>query len=105
MGVPGLLLGARRVPFFHDDASVFGQSGTAVALSGPTSSAIAVVAEGDALSDPITGNEHERERPELLRSLACPGDLGDPRAYRIQIRGDLMLPAHRSHMIAIVSPE
>ena len=81
------------------------QNGAAVALSGPTSSAIAVVAEGDALPDGITGNEHEQERPELLRWLARPGDLGDPRAYGIQIRGDSMLPAYRPHMIAIVSPE
>ena len=81
------------------------QNGAAVALSGPTSSAIAVVAEGDAPPDGITGNERERERPKVLRWLARPGDLGDPRAYGIQIRGDSMLPAYRPHMIAIVSPE
>ncbi len=80
------------------------QSGGAVALSGPTSSAIAVVAEGGAVPDGITGNEREQERPKVLHWLSRPGDLGDPRAYGIEIRGDSMLPAYRPNMIAIVSP-
>ena len=80
------------------------QSGAAVTLSDPTSSAIAVVAEGDALRDGITWNEREQERPEVLRWLSRPGDLDDPRAYGIQIRGDSMLPAYRPNMIALVSP-
>ena len=66
---------------------------------------IAVVAEGDALPDGITWDEREQERPEVLRWLCRPGDLGDPKAYGIQIRGDSMLPAYRPNMIAIVSPE
>ena len=66
---------------------------------------IAVLAEGDALPDGITWDERAQERPEVLRWLSCPGDLGDPKAYGVQIRGDSMLPAYRPNMIAIVSPE
>ena len=66
---------------------------------------IAVVAEGDALPDGITWDERAQERPEVLRWLSRPGDLGDPKAYGVQIRGDSMLPAYRPNMIAIVSPE
>ena len=66
---------------------------------------IPVVAEGDTLPDGITWDERAQERPEVLRWLSCPGDLGDPKAYGIQIRGDSMLPAYRPNMIAIVSPE
>ncbi len=69
-----------------------------------TSSAIAVVAEGDALPDGITWNESGQERPKVLRWLFRPGDLRDPRAYGIEIRGDSMLPAYRPNMIALVSP-
>ncbi len=80
------------------------RSGGAVVLSDAASSAIAVVAEGDALSDGITWNERERERPKVLRRVPRPGGLGDPRAYGIEIRGDSMVPAYRPNMIAIVSP-
>ena len=66
---------------------------------------IPVVAEGDTLPDGITWDERAQERPEVLRWLSRPGDLGDPKAYGIQIRGDSMLPAYRPNMIAIVSPE
>ena len=66
--------------------------------------AIAVVGEGDALPDDIAPGEHEQERPEVLGWLPRPADLGDPRAYGVQIRGDAMLPAYRPKMIALVSP-
>ena len=66
---------------------------------------IPVVAEGDTLPDGITWDERAQERPEVLRWLSRPGDLGDPKAYGIQIRGDSMLPAYRPNMIVIVSPE
>ena len=66
---------------------------------------IAVVAEGDALPDGITWDERAQERPEVLWWLSRPGDLGDPKAYGVQIRGDSMLPAYRPNMIAIMSPE
>ena len=66
---------------------------------------IPVVAEGDTLPDGITWDERAQERPEVLWWLSRPGDLDDPKAYGIQIRGDSMLPAYRPNMIAIVSPE
>ena len=66
---------------------------------------IAVVAEGDAFPDGIAWDEREQERPAVLGWLSRPGDLGDPHAYGIRIRGDSMLPAYRPNMIAIVSPE
>ena len=70
-----------------------------------TARPIAVVAEGDAAPDGVTArNERPQGRPEVLRWLPRPGDLGDPKAYGVEIRGDSMLPAYRPNMIAIVSP-
>ena len=67
---------------------------------------IAVVAEGDVLPDEVaTRNARAQGRPKVLRWLSRPGDLGDPRAYGVEILGDSMLPAYRPNMIAIVSPE
>ena len=58
-----------------------------------TWSHIAVVGEGDA-----------RDRSKVLGWLPRPADLGDPDAYGVQIRGDAMMPAYRTNMIALVSP-
>ena len=41
---------------------------------------------------------------DIVQWIARPGDLQDPNAYGVQIRGDSMLPAYRPTMIAIVSP-
>ena len=60
---------------------------------------IPVIAEGDALPDGITWDEREQERPAVLGWLSRPGDLGDPNAYGIRIRGDArsrVLAKHRS---------
>lgn len=66
---------------------------------------IAVVAEGDGFPYGVaTRDERPRGRPQVLRWLSRPGDLGDPQAYGVEIRGDSMLPAYRPNMIAIVSP-
>ena len=65
---------------------------------------IAVAAEGDALPDGTAWDEREQERPAVLGWISRPGDLGDPNAYGIRIRGDSMLPAYRPNMVAIVSP-
>ena len=65
---------------------------------------IAIVAEGDALPDGIAWEERQQARPAVLEWLPRPGDLVDPNAYGIRIRGDSMLPAFRPNMIAIVSP-
>ena len=80
------------------------EGGAAGAVPARTRSDIAVVAEGDALPDGIAWNEREQERPAVVGWLSRPGDLVDPNAYGIWIRGDSMLPAFRPNMIAIVSP-
>ena len=69
-----------------------------------TGSDIAVVAEGDALPDGNAWGEREQARPAVLEWLSRPGDLVDPNAYGVRIRGDSMLPAFRPNMVAIVSP-
>jgi len=66
---------------------------------------IAVVAEGDALPGGTAWDEREQERPPVLGWLPRPGDLCDPSAYGVRIRGDSMLPAFRPNMVVIVSPE
>ena len=80
------------------------EGGAVGAVPGRTWSDIAVVAEGDALPDDIAWDEREQARPAVLEWLSRPGDLVDPNAYGIRIRGDSMLPAFRPNMIAIVSP-
>ena len=54
---------------------------------------IAVVAEGDAYPDGIAWDEREQARPAVLEWWSRSGDLVDPNAYGIRIRGDSMLPA------------
>ena len=39
-----------------------------------------------------------------MRWVCPPGDLHDPNAYGIQVRGDSMIPAHRPNSVAIASP-
>lgn len=65
---------------------------------------IAVVAEGDALPDGAAWDEREQEPPAVLGWISRPGDVGDPNAYAVRIRGDSMRPAYRPNMVAIVSP-
>ena len=66
---------------------------------------IAVVAEGDVLPSGNKWDEGEQQRPPILEWLARPGDLRDPSAYGVRIRGDSMIPAFRPNMTVIVSPE
>ena len=61
-----------------------------------------VIAEGAAF--PAGGRVRGQEPVEIVQRLPRPGDLQDPSAYGVQIRGDSMLPAHRPAMVAIVSP-
>ena len=75
-----------------------------VRAGGAVGSDIAVVAEGDAHPDGIAWEEREQARPAVLEWLSRPGDLVDPNAYGVRIRGDSMLPAFRPNMVAIVSP-
>ena len=86
----------------YDRIQAGGAVGAAPAGTGP---AIAVVAEGDALLHGTTWDECEQQWPAVSGWLSRPGDLGDPSAYGIRIRGDSMLPAFRPNQIAIVSPE
>ena len=80
------------------------EGGAAGAVPARTWSDIAVVAEGDALPDGIAWDEREQARPAVLEWLSRPGDLVDPNAYGVRIRGDSMLPAFRPNMVAIMSP-
>ena len=80
------------------------EGGAVGAVPAGTGSDIAVVAEGDALPDGIAWEEREQARPAVLEWLSRPGDLVDPNAYGVRIRGDSMLPAFRPNMVAIVSP-
>ena len=65
---------------------------------------VPVVAEGDTLPDGVAWNDRGKEQAGILRWLFRPGDVRDPNAYGVEIRGDSMLPAYRPAMIAIVSP-
>ena len=62
-----------------------------------------MIAEGDAFP---ARRVRGQEPAEIVQRLPRPGDLQDPRAYGVRIRGDSMLPAHRPAMamVAIVSP-
>ena len=61
-----------------------------------------MIAEGAAF--PAGGRTRGQEPAEIVQRLSRPGDLQDPNAYGVWIRGDSMLPAHRPVMVAIVSP-
>ena len=65
---------------------------------------IPVVAEGDPAPEGVTWNGRGQQRADIVQWLAPPGDLRDPNAYGVQIRGDSMVPAHRPNTILIVSP-
>ena len=80
------------------------EGGAVGAVPASAGSDIAVVAEGDALPDGLAWEECEQARPAVLEWLSRPGDLVDPNAYGVRIRGDSMLPAFRPNMVAIMSP-
>lgn len=67
------------------------------------SAGIPVVAEGEA---PPSAAPHDRTaaRTGAVRWVCPPGDLHDPNAYGIQVRGDSMMPALRPNRVAIASP-
>ena len=79
-------------PAAHDDSSI------------ETRADIPVVGEGCACPLGITSDDRGREPEVVLRWLSRPGDLRDPNAYGVRIRGNSMLPAHPPNTIAIVSP-
>ena len=64
---------------------------------------VPVVAEGETVPEGVT--PADRERAGIAQWIQRPGDLRDPNAYGVQIRGDSMVPAHRPGSIAIVSPD
>ena len=65
---------------------------------------IPVVAEGDALPEGAAADDRESERAGVVQWVSRPGDLRDPNAYGVRIRGDSMIPAYRPNSIAIVAP-
>ena len=65
---------------------------------------IPVVAEGDAPPEGVTRDDRVRERGVIVQWVSRPGDLRDPNAYGVRVRGDSMIPAHRPNTIASVSP-
>ena len=65
---------------------------------------IPVVAEGDALPEGVTRDDRATERSGVVQWVFRPGDLSDPDAYGVRIRGDSMIPAYRPNTIAIMAP-
>ena len=88
----------------RDAGGVTGAEASRVDFSVEASPGIPVVAEGDAAPEGITWNDRGQQRADIVQWVAPPGDLRDPNAYGIQIRGDSMVPAHRPNTISIVSP-
>ena len=75
-----------------------------VDFSVETPTDIPVVAEGDASPAGVTWDGRKREQTGVVRWVSRPGDLRDPNAYGVQIRGNSMIPAYRPNTIAIVAP-
>ncbi len=69
-----------------------------------TGSDLPVVAEGSALPPGFTHGGPRKEHPEIVQWVSRPGDLRDPHAFGVRVRGDSMIPAYRPNTIAIVSP-
>ena len=69
-----------------------------------TRSDIPVVAEGGALPPGFAHGGPRREHPEVVQWVSRPGDLSDPHAFGVRVRGDSMIPAYRPNTIAIVAP-
>ena len=65
---------------------------------------IPVVAEGEASPSSAIRRDGTAERTGVVRWVCPPGDLHDPNAYGIRVRGDSMIPAHRPNTVAIASP-
>ena len=65
---------------------------------------VPVVAEGDALPEGFASVGRRTEQPGIVQWVSRPGDLRDPNAYGVRIRGDSMLPAYRPNTIAIATP-
>lgn len=65
---------------------------------------IPVVAEGEASPASATRGDRTAARTGVVHRVCPPGDLYDPNAYGIQVRGDSMIPAHRPNTIAIAAP-
>ena len=70
--------------------------------SAETPAEIPVIAEGETFRG--EARDRKREPNGIVQWTSRPGDLRDPDAYGVRIRGDSMVPAHRPTMIAIVSP-
>ena len=75
-----------------------------VDFSVETPADIPVVAEGDASPAGVTWDGRKREQTGIVQWVSRPGDLRDPNAYGVQVRGNSMVPAYRPNTIAIVAP-
>ena len=75
-----------------------------VDFSVETPADIPVVAEGDASPAGVTWGGQKREQTGIVQWVSRPGDLRDPNAYGVQVRGNSMVPAYRPNTIAIVAP-
>ena len=77
-------------------AAAAGDVATTMDLLRGTTPDIPVVAEGDVAPAPVTWRGAKSQTsPEILLRLPRPGDLDDPDAYGVVVRGDAMMPAHR----------
>lgn len=76
-----------------------GRDAASVDLAVEALAEIPVVAEGEVAPEGVGW-----EQAEIVQWISRPGDVHDPQAYGVQIRGDSMAPAHRPNSIAIVSP-
>lgn len=88
----------------RQDAGVTGVEPAQDELSVEAPADVPVVAEGYAPPEGNAEQDRGKEREGILQWIHRPGDLRDPHAYGVRIRGDSMVPAHRPNMIAIVSP-
>ena len=68
-----------------------------------TPAQIPVIVEGAA--SPEGGHDRRKEPAAAVQWISRPGDLQDPNAYGVLIRGDSMVPAHGPNTIALVSPD
>ena len=88
----------------RETGSVVSVEPARVDFSVETPADIPVVAEGDASPAGVTWDGRKREQTGIVQWVSRPGDLRDPNAYGVQVRGNSMIPAYRPNTIAIVAP-
>jgi phage repressor protein C with HTH and peptisase S24 domain len=74
-------------------------------VSDYTPNDIPVIAEGEASPQgTLFWDDEGKLRTEVERRISRPGDINDPRAYGVQVRGDSMSPRYIAGELLIVSP-